>query len=121
MFGFIKIAAAVPALSVGNVSFNKEKIKEQIIKAKSLGADITVFPELCITGFTCGDLFMQQTLLKESLKAIKFATKARTKKRIAKYFVSLAIVASKVRALFFERKVSAPPEITPFIPARRPC
>ncbi len=74
MFGFIKIAAAVPSLLVGNVSYNKEKIKEQIIKAKKLGADITVFPELCITGFTCGDLFMQQTLLKESLKAIREIT-----------------------------------------------
>ena len=74
MFGFIKIAAAVPSLLVGNVSYNKEKIKEQIIEAKKLGADITVFPELCITGFTCGDLFMQQTLLKESLKAIREIT-----------------------------------------------
>ncbi len=74
MFGFIKIAAAVPTLSVGNVSFNKEKIKEQIVKAKKLGADLTVFPELCITGFTCGDLFMQKILLKESLKAIREIT-----------------------------------------------
>ena len=74
MFGFIKIAAAVPSLLVGNVSYNKEKIKEQIIKAKKLDADLTVFPELCITGFTCGDLFMQQTLLKESLKAIREIT-----------------------------------------------
>ena len=83
MFGFIKIAAAVPALSVGNVSFNKEKIKEQIKKAKNLGADLTVFPELCITGFTCGDLFLQQTLLKESLKALREITELTEKENTA--------------------------------------
>lgn len=71
MFGYIKIAAAVPAVAVGNVSYNKTQIINKITEARKNGADLIVFPELCITGATCGDLFFQQTLLKESLKALR--------------------------------------------------
>ena len=87
MFGYIKFASAVPAVSVGNVSFNCAEIKKQISQAKKNNADLIVFPELCITGATCADLFFQQTLLKDSLKALREIT-VHTEKENAAVVVS---------------------------------
>ena len=83
MFGYIKIAAAVPAVLVGNVSFNCQQIISKITEAKENGADLIVFPELCITGATCGDLFFQQVLLKDSLKALREITEHTEKEKAA--------------------------------------
>ena len=71
--GFIKVAAATPGLKVGDVAYNVEQICRQIAEADGRGAKVIVFPELAITGYTCGDLFFQQTLLQaaeEGLTAI---------------------------------------------------
>ena len=87
MFGYMKIAAAVPTVSVANVSFNCKEIKKQITEANKQGADLVVFPELCVTGATCGDLFLQKTLLKESLKAVREIT-AHTEKENTAVVVS---------------------------------
>ena len=59
MFDYIRVASAVPKVSVGNTDFNTEEIIKKYIQADREGADIVVFPELCITGYTCGDLFLQ--------------------------------------------------------------
>jgi len=64
--GFVKVAAAVPNVKVADPKFNVEQIESQIIQANSQGAEIIVFPELCITSYSCGDLFFQQTLLDEA-------------------------------------------------------
>ncbi len=61
--GFIKIAAATPDIRVADVDYNTAQIMSQIDEAEEEGAKITVFPELCITGYTCGDLFGQEVLL----------------------------------------------------------
>lgn len=61
--GFIKVAAATPDLQVGDVPFNTAKIIEQIRLAREKRAKLVVFPELCLTGYTCGDLFLQDSLL----------------------------------------------------------
>ena len=68
--GFIKVAAVTPDVNVADVSFNTEKICEGIAKAASEGAKVIAFPELCITGYTCGDLFTQEVLLKDARKAL---------------------------------------------------
>lgn len=68
--GFIKCAAAVPAVRVGDTEYNKDRIITQISLAAEGGAKIAVFPELCVTAYTCGDLFLQDTLTRDALKAV---------------------------------------------------
>ena len=68
--GFVKVAVASPLVSVADCDFNKNRIISYIRKAKELNVKVLVFPELSITGYTCGDLFFQDNLLKESLKAV---------------------------------------------------
>ena len=62
--GFIKVGAAVPLVSVADPIYNVEQLIALAHRAYEQGAEVTVFPELCVTGYTCGDLFTQQTLLK---------------------------------------------------------
>ncbi len=71
MYGYIKVAMAVPKTSLADVKGNLQDIKEKILKAESEKADIAVFPELSVTGYSCGDLFFQNALLKEALCALK--------------------------------------------------
>ncbi len=68
--GFIKAAALTPKVKVADTTYNKERICELIGDAALTGAQIMVFPELCITGYTCGDLFAQELLLTEARKAL---------------------------------------------------
>ncbi|MBR1693386.1 MAG: NAD(+) synthase [Lachnospiraceae bacterium] len=68
--GFVKVAAATPKIVVADVKQNVEKIKAQIDEATENGAKIVVFPELCITGYSCQDLFMQNTLLSGALDGL---------------------------------------------------
>jgi len=69
-FGFIKVAAASPKLKVANVEYNVKRIKHLIREAHKKGAYFLVFPELSITGYSCGDLFLQKNLLNEAEKAL---------------------------------------------------
>ncbi|GAA4653826.1 NAD(+) synthase [Anaerocolumna aminovalerica] len=76
--GFIKVAAATPKIQVAGCNFNGDRIKEIIDIAEENQVKVLVFPELCITGYTCGDLFLQDTLLnsaKEQLMNIVDYTK----------------------------------------------
>ena len=57
--GWIKIACVTPPLRVADCADNAEKIIELAAEAAASGAKLIVFPELCITGYTCGDLFLQ--------------------------------------------------------------
>ncbi len=68
--GFIKVAAATPKIRVADVAYNTENICRLIDKTTEAGAKVVVFPELCITGYTCGDLFTQEILLKEAKEAL---------------------------------------------------
>ena len=77
--GFLKTAAASPALRVADCAYNTEQIVSLMQEADEKGVRLLVFPELCITGYTCADLFYQPTLLAgalESLKKIAEASKA---------------------------------------------
>lgn len=62
-YGFIKVAAYTPKAVVADPAANGSRIRALMSLADKAGARITVFPELCITGYTCGDLFLQQSLL----------------------------------------------------------
>ncbi len=68
--GFIKVAAAVPRLQVTDCRYNIEQMEALMVRADSLGVEIVCFPELGLTGYTCQDLFAQQTLLEESEAAL---------------------------------------------------
>lgn len=61
--GFVKTAAASPKLKVADCNYNREQILDCMKKAADMGVKLMVFPELCISGYTCGDLFLQDTLL----------------------------------------------------------
>lgn len=69
-YGFIKVATAIPSVKVGDVKFNTRQIESQIALAEGQGGEIIVFPELCITGYTCQDLFLQQMLLESAETAM---------------------------------------------------
>ena len=62
--GFVKVAAITPKTVVADPKENAKRIGEKIKEAVAQKAKILVFPELCITGYTCGDLFFQETLLR---------------------------------------------------------
>ena len=68
--GFVKVAAATPDIRVAVVEFNTENIINVMEDAQKNGAKILVFPELCVTGYTCSDLFDHSVLLKASRKAL---------------------------------------------------
>lgn len=70
-YGFIKTAAATPHIRVADCDNNAEKIIAQINEASLNGASLVVFPELCVTGYTCSDLFLQKALLDSAEKAVK--------------------------------------------------
>ena len=74
MYGYTKIAMAVTKTSLADTKGNLQDIKEKIRKAESENADVIVFPELSLTGYSCGDLFFQFSFLKDALAALKEIT-----------------------------------------------
>ncbi len=68
--GFIKVAACTPEIQVADVDFNVDKIISQLEKCREEGVKVAVFPELCITGYTCQDLFFQNALLDKAMKCV---------------------------------------------------
>ncbi len=68
---FIKVSAACPIVSVADIEFNLINIKNCIETALNEKSKLIVFPELCITAYTCADLFLQQELLNKSENAIE--------------------------------------------------
>ena len=71
MLDYIRIGCAVPTVKVGDVSKNVENICSMISQADEKRTDLLIFPELCITGYSCGDLFWQETLLKAAVDGLK--------------------------------------------------
>lgn len=78
-YGFINVAAAVPAVRVADCDYNVQQIESIIAQAEGMGVEVLVFPELCITGYSCQDLFHQRLLLEQSetsiLKLLDFTRK----------------------------------------------
>ena len=71
MFDFIRVSCAVPAIAVADVAGNAGKMKVQLQHAAEQGSNIVVFPELSLTGYTCQDLFFQETLLEDCKAALE--------------------------------------------------
>ena len=70
MFGFYRVATATPKLEIANIKFNLLEISQQIKEADAQGCAVVLFPELAITGYSCGDLFHNSTLLDKANDAI---------------------------------------------------
>lgn len=68
--GFVKVACATTNIKVADVYYNAEEIIKTVFEAEKNGAKLIVFPELCITSYTCGDLFLQDVLIEEAKKAL---------------------------------------------------
>ena len=66
--GFIRVGSASPEVRVADTKYNADRIIETAEQADEIGVSLLVFPELCITGYTCGDLFNSRVLL-DSAKA----------------------------------------------------
>lgn len=70
--GFVRVGALVNKLSLGNVIENAKEISRQIKKAYEAGVEIIVTPELSLTGYTCGDMFLQDKLIKDSIIGLEY-------------------------------------------------
>ena len=69
--GFLKAAALSPALRVADCAYNTQQIITQLKDAAARGVKLAVFPEFCLTGYTCGDLFLQHTLQQGALTGLQ--------------------------------------------------
>lgn len=70
-YGFIKTACATPTIKVADCTFNTEQIISQITFANQHGASLVVFPELCVTGYTCADMFLHKFLVDHAEDAVE--------------------------------------------------
>ncbi|MEG1671931.1 MAG: NAD(+) synthase [Alistipes sp.] len=82
-FGFLKVAAAVPHVRVADCAWNAEHLIALAQQAAQRGVEIVAFPELSVTGYTCGDLFLHSTLLTAADAAVEQIVKATRKLPIA--------------------------------------
>ncbi len=88
--GFIKVAAVTPKIRVADPVYNGELIRSHIDECVKKGAKIIVFPELCITGYTCSDLFLQELLLEEAKNQLLLIAK-HCRRKDAVVFVGLPL------------------------------
>src|SRR5207237_1082988 len=68
--GFLRVAAASPVMRVADCPFNADQILGLLKRAEGEGVAVLVFPELCLTGYTCADLFQHNTLLRGAVEAL---------------------------------------------------
>lgn len=94
--GFLRVAAVAPDHRVADVDFNVERIIDSIHSLEELGVDVAVFPELCITGYTCGDLFLNASLLDNAEKGLKRIAECNAKMHID-VIVGLPMICSGSR------------------------
>lgn len=113
--GFIKVAAVTPKIKVADPHYNAKEIGKGIEEAVRRGAKLIVFPELCLTGYTCGDLFLQEILLTQAREALAEVAAA-TEDSDALVFVGLPMV--KRHKLYNVAAVLQDGEILAFIPKR---
>ena len=78
-FGFVRIGAAVPKVKIGDTDYNAGNIIELIKKSEKHNLHFVVFPECCVTAYTCADLFNQRILLDNTYKALKLIADATIK------------------------------------------
>lgn len=88
--GFVRVGAVVPSLKIGEISHNLDELEKLAKESFSNGSSITIFPELCITGYTVGDLFQQKIMIQKSLEGL-FDLAGRTGNLSGVFIVGLPI------------------------------
>ena len=68
--GFVRVASAIPVVEIANPKVNADRIISLIEKAAQENVKVVCFPELCLTGYTCSDLFYQRTLIEETQRQL---------------------------------------------------
>lgn len=116
--GYIKIACASPEVKVGDTRLNAKRIIEEIDRAAEKQVKIICFPELCVTGYTCGDLFLQELLLQKAKEAVADIAKATSSRDIVSIvglplmikqkLYNVALVLSRGQVLGGVAKVNIP-------------
>lgn len=106
--GFIRVGVSSPRMRVADCEYNCEKMIEKAKEMSAADVDVVAFPELCITGYTCGDLFLQEPLLEGALKALsRFVSE--TKQYDTVYVVGLPLCHQgrlyNVAAVVFQGRV----------------
>ena len=76
--GFIRVASATPKVQVADPAYNREEMEKIRSKAADLQVKVLVFPELCLTAYTCGDLFLQDALLREARRQLSLFVRSST-------------------------------------------
>ena len=89
-YGFLRVTAASPALRVADPAFNAARIIEKINAEAEKGTEVLVFPELSLSGYTCGDLFLQEPLLDGCMAALRAVAEATEGKNML-VFVGLPV------------------------------
>ena len=69
-YGYITVASAIPSVKVADADYNIKQIESLTAQAEGKGAEIIVFPELSVTGYTCQDLFRSELLLQKAEEAL---------------------------------------------------
>jgi len=82
-YGFIRVATATPIVRLADTDGNTKEIISQIAEAEEKGVSLVVFPELCMTGYTCGDLFTQRILLERVEENVKLIAETTEDKNVA--------------------------------------
>ena len=88
--GFVKVAAMTMKIKVADPKHNADMVCQKLLEAYEKDARVIVFPELCLTGYTCGDLFLQGLLLEEALVQLHRVADA-TEGHAALVFVGLPV------------------------------
>ena len=112
-YGFLKVAAATPKIQVGNCMYNADEIIKLIKEANNQHVSMIVFPELSITGYTCEDLFLQDSLLDMAKKALLKIVKETEDMEVVS-IVGLPLVFNSV--LYNVAAVVSKGEILGFVP-----
>lgn len=94
-FGFVKVAAGIPLVRVGEPAHNAAQLEALIREAAAQGAQVVVFPELSVTGYTCGDLFLKP-FLAQAAERVLGALLRRTESLDVVFLVGLPVVVGNV-------------------------
>lgn len=81
-YGMVRVGAYTPVIKVGNPDHNRKAIESMLKSVVGSGVEIAVFPELCVTGYTCADLFFTRELMKKTVQAVKAIASAVPEKTV---------------------------------------
>ncbi len=113
--GFVKVAAATPKIQVAGCKYNADRIMEIIDKAENNRVKVLLLPELCLTGYTCGELFLQDTLLNSALEQLNSIVEFTLGKDV---FVALGVPVSTEGKLYNTAAVIQNGQLLGFVPKK---